>query len=228
MVYVVSSDYVIFLNPARFLSQLGCSVSVGSLQGTTHEWAPLHRLLCADSPCVPSAPAGRSAWGFIWNHFIGWAPVPPVERSGWRGGQGRSGWSLPGSPVPASPSLPSYCHYSRVFLHSLPPSPHLTVFQLSSVPFIRSVVSDSATHGLQHARLPCPSPTPGVYSNSCPSSRWCYLTISSSVVPFSSCPQSFPASGSFPRSRLFASGGQSVGASASPAVLSMNIQGWFL
>ena len=70
-------------------------------------------------------------------------------------------------------------------------------------------------HGLQHARLPCPSPTPGAYSNSCPLSRWCHPTISSSVVPFSSCPQSFPASGSFPMSQFFTSGGQSIGVSAS-------------
>ena len=79
--------------------------------------------------------------------------------------------------------------------------------------------------GLQHTRFPCPSPSPGVCSNSCPLSQWCHPTISSSVAPFSSCPQSFPASGSFPVSRLFASGGQSIGASAS--VLPRNIQGWF-
>ena len=82
-------------------------------------------------------------------------------------------------------------------------------------------------HGLQHARLPCPSPTPGDCSNSCPSSRWCHPTISSSVVPFSSCPQSFPASGSFPMSQFFASGGQSIGVSVSASVLPMNIQDWF-
>jgi len=81
------------------------------------------------------------------------------------------------------------------------------------------------THGLQHARPPCPSPTPGVYSNSCPLSRWCHPTISSSVTPFSSCLQSFPASGSFPLSQFFTSGGQSTGVSAS--VLPMNIQDWF-
>ena len=80
--------------------------------------------------------------------------------------------------------------------------------------------------GLQQARLPCPSPTPGACSNSCPSSRWCHQTISSSVVPFS-CSQSFPTSGSFPMSRFFPSGGQSIGASASVSVLSMNIQEWF-
>ena len=83
-------------------------------------------------------------------------------------------------------------------------------------------------HGLQHTRLPCPSPSPGVCSNSCPLSQWCYLTISSSVTLFSFCLQSFPASGSFPMSRLFTSGGQSIGASASASVLPMNIQGWFL
>ena len=80
-------------------------------------------------------------------------------------------------------------------------------------------------HGLQHARLPCPSPTPRACSNSCPSSRWCHPNISSSVVPFSSCLQSCPESGSYPNSQFFASGGQSIGASVS--VLPMNIQDWF-
>ena len=97
-----------------------------------------------------------------------------------------------------------------------------------SVQFSHSVVSDSLQpHGLQDARLPCPSPTPGVYSNSCSSRWWCHPTISSSVVPFSSCLQSFPASGSFPMSQLFTSGGQSIGVSASTSVLPMNIQDWF-
>ena len=77
---------------------------------------------------------------------------------------------------------------------------------------------------LQHARSPCPSPTPGVYSNSCPLSQWCHPAISSSVIPFSSCPQSFPASGSFPMSQLFAWGGQSIGVSASVSVLLKNTQ----
>ena len=91
--------------------------------------------------------------------------------------------------------------------------------------FSRSVVSDCLRpHESQHARPPCPSPTPGVYSNSCPSSWWCHPAISSSVVPFSSCPQSLPASGSFPISQLFASGGQSIGVSASTSVLPMNTQ----
>jgi len=91
------------------------------------------------------------------------------------------------------------------------------------------VLSDSLwSHGLQPTRLSCPSLFPGACADSCPSSWWCHPTISSSVVPFSSCPQSFPASGSFPKSQLFASGGQSIGASASATVLPMNIQGWFL
>ena len=83
-------------------------------------------------------------------------------------------------------------------------------------------------HELQHARPPCPSPTPGVYSNSYPSSQWCHPVISSSVVPFSSCPQSLPASGSFPMSQLFSWGGQSTGVSASALVLPMNTQDWSL
>ena len=97
-----------------------------------------------------------------------------------------------------------------------------------SVQFSRSVVSDSLRpHGLQHAKPPCPSPTPGVSSNSCPSSWWCHSTISSSVVPFSSHPLSFPASGSFPMSQLFTWGGQNIGVSASASVFPMNIQDWF-
>ena len=82
-------------------------------------------------------------------------------------------------------------------------------------------------HGLQHARLPCPSPTPRACSNSCSSSQWCHPAILSSVVPFSSCLQSFPASGSFPMSQFFASDGPSIGVSASASVLPMNIQDWF-
>ena len=99
----------------------------------------------------------------------------------------------------------------------------------SSVQFSCSVMSDSLwPHGLQHARLPCPSPTSRVYPNSCPLSRWCHPIISSSVVPFSSCPQPFPASGSFPMSQFFTSDGQSTGVSASASVLPMNIHDWFL
>ena len=98
---------------------------------------------------------------------------------------------------------------------------------LSSVQFSRSVVSNSLRpHEPQHASPPCPSPTPGVHPNPCPLSRWCHPTISFSLIPFSSCPQSFPASGSFPMSQLFASGGQSIGVSALTSVLPMNTQDW--
>ena len=97
-----------------------------------------------------------------------------------------------------------------------------------SVQFSHSVMSDSLQlRGLQHARPPCPSPTPRVYSNSCPSCQWCHPTILPSAVPISSCLKSFPASGSFPMSQLFTSGGQSIGISASASVLPMNIQDWF-
>ena len=112
--------------------------------------------------------------------------------------------------------------------------PHLnwsTIFRLnsenfsSSAQFSRSVVSDSWwPHGLQHTRLPCPSPTPGVCSNSCPLHRWCHPTISSFVVSFCSCLQSLPASGYFPMSHFFTSGGQNIGPSTSASVLPMNIQ----
>ena len=97
----------------------------------------------------------------------------------------------------------------------------------SSVQFSRTVVSDSLRpHGLQHARPPCLSLTPGAYSNSCPFSQWCHPTNLSSVVPFSSCLQSFPASGSFPMNQFFTSGGQTTGVSASASVLPMNTQDW--
>ena len=99
--------------------------------------------------------------------------------------------------------------------------------KFSSVQFNCSVVYDSLRpHGLQHTTPPCPSPIPRVYSNSSPLNWWCHPTISSSVVPFSSCPQFFPASGSFQMSQLFASGGQSIKVSASTSVLPMNIQDW--
>ena len=104
----------------------------------------------------------------------------------------------------------------------------LALIDTQYVQFSHPVVSDSLRpHESQHARPPCPSPTPGAYPNSCPLSRWCHLTISSSVIPFSSCPQSLPASGSFQMSQLFAWGGQSNGVSASTSVLPMNTQDWY-
>ena len=105
----------------------------------------------------------------------------------------------------------------------LPSNAHASVSQFSE-----SVMSKSLQpHGLRHAMLPCPSPTPGAYSNSSPSSWWCHPNISSSVIPFYSCLQSFPASGSFPMSQFFSSGGQSIRVSVSASVLPMNIQDWF-
>ena len=99
----------------------------------------------------------------------------------------------------------------------------------SSVQFSCSVISNSLKpHELQHTRPPCPLPTPGVHPNPCPLNQWCHPTISSSVIPFSSCPQSFPASGSFQISQLFASGGQSIRVSASASFLPMNTQDWSL
>ena len=104
---------------------------------------------------------------------------------------------------------------------------YIYIYQFNSVQFNHSVVSNSWwSHGLQHAKLPWPSPTPGVHSNSCSLSQWCHPTISSSVLPFS-CLQSFPASGSFQMSQFFASSGRNTGVSASASVLPMNIQDWF-
>ena len=123
--------------------------------------------------------------------------------------------SMPGFPV-----LPYLLEFVQIYVH--------WVSDASEWFSCCSVMSDSLQlHGLQHDRLSCPSLSPRVCSNSCPLSWWCYLSISSSVAPFSSCPQSFPASGSFSVSQLFTSGGQSIRASASASVLPMNIQDWF-
>ena len=119
------------------------------------------------------------------------------------------------------------CHYFYLFPCYLPEimGPYAMIF--ISVQFTHSVVSDSLRpHELQHTRPPCPPPTPRVHSNSCPSSQWCHPAISSSVVPFSSCPQSLPASESFPMSQLFTWVGQSIGISALASVLPKNTQDW--
>ena len=119
-------------------------------------------------------------------------------------------------------------NYPLFFIWSLTVKTDKHLLRLWLLLFSHSVVSDSLwPHGLQHTRLPYPSPSPGICSNSCASSQWCHPTISSSFVPFSFCLQSFPASGSFPVSWLFTSGGQSIGASALASVLPMNIQDWF-
>ena len=117
----------------------------------------------------------------------------------------------------------------NLFRLFFPPDPSCKILLLKCIvsQLSCSVLSNSLwPHGLQHARLPCPSPTPGSCSNSWPSHQWCHPTISSSVSPLSFCPQSFPVSGSFPVSQFFESGGQSIGASASASVLPMNIQDW--
>ena len=120
-------------------------------------------------------------------------------------------------------------HWPRCYRPSLTTSSitNYLLYSTSSVQFSHSVVSNSLwPHEPQHSRHPCPSSTPGVHPNPCPLCQWCHPTISSSVVPFSSCPQSFPASGSFPMSQHFASGGQIIGVSASASVLPMNAQDW--
>ena len=125
----------------------------------------------------------------------------------------------------------NYCMEWQCFLlyclKDIVSSVQFSPVQFSSVQFIRSVVSDSLRpRESQHARHPCPSPTPRVYLNSCPSSQWCHPAISASVIPFSFCLHSLPASGSFPMSQLFACGGQSIGVSALASVLPMNTQDW--
>ena len=119
---------------------------------------------------------------------------------------------------------------SNAFLMCISMTIHLFLFNMLMTVQFSSVAQSCPTlqpHGLQHARLPCPSPTPRVYSNSSPLCQWCHPIISSCVVPFSSCLQSFPASGSFQIGQFFASGGQNIGISASASVLPMNIQNWF-
>ena len=124
-------------------------------------------------------------------------------------------------------------HLELMTDHIYSPSPLISFLEAASLILLLlfrqySVLSSSLwPHGLQHTTLPCPSVSPGVCSNSCPLSQWCHPTILLSVTPFSSCLQSFPASGSFPVSWLFASSGQSIGTSALASVLPMNIQGWF-
>ena len=136
-------------------------------------------------------------------------------------GKGRLSWAVRLQPQGGAQScVAEICPRPLALLSAVPPPPMRLLFT-------HLVMSDSLqAQGLQHIRLPCPSPTPRVCSNSCPLSQWCHPTISSSVTLFS-CLQSFPASGSFLMSRLFASGSQRIGASASTSVLSMNIQGWF-
>ena len=131
-----------------------------------------------------------------------------------------------GLPFPSDPGmeLTSPALTGGFFTTERPGKWSYTWVQFTSV---AQVSNSLRPHEPQHARSPCPSPTPGVHPNSCPLSRWCHPTISSSIVPFSSCLQSFPASGSFPMSQYFTSGGQSIRVSASASVLPVNIQDWF-
>ena len=167
----------------------------------------------------------------LWNGMLSCSVWDPVPDQGWNPGPlhwehrvltprppGKSHHKA--NPLSSSRTLPRHHILQEAFLE-LP--------SVSSLQFGRSVVSDSLQpQGPQHTRPTCPSPTPGVYSNSCPLSRWCHPTISSSVIPFPSCPQSLPASGSFQMSQLFASGGQNIGVSASTSVLPMSNQERFL
>ena len=149
----------------------------------------------------------RAELAVIWTgcyRIISWAVKPAASTGG----------SFMLSPV----TLPQPTSSKDIFL---------TLKPILSLESCRSVMSDSLWHHrLQQSRLSCPSLSPGVCSDLCPLSQWCHLPVSSSVIPFSSCPQSFPGSGSFPVSRLFTSDGQNIGASASTSVLVMNIQGW--
>ena len=152
--------------------------------------------------------AAQNNIAFLLHAFVG-------QKLGWLGCFLSSGFIRPNSK----------CQLVWIITFSL----GIICFQHDSVQFSCSVVSNSLwPHGLQHARPPCPSTTPMIYSNSCPLSQWCHPTISSSVVPFSSRLQSFPASGSLQISQFFTSGGQSIGVSASGSVLPMNIQDCFL
>ena len=170
------------------------------------------------------SPPGSSVCGILLASILEWVAMSSSRASSW----------------PRDRTCISYdsCIAGRFFTLSHWGSPTLFllygnsfysffILRISSVQFNCSVVSDSLQPSeSQHARPPCPSPTPRVYPNPCPSSWWCHSTISSSVVPFSSCPQSFLASGSFQMSQLFASGGQSIGVSASTSVHPMNTQDW--
>ena len=147
---------------------------------------------------------GSSVYGILQARILEWVAIPFSRGSSWP-----RDWTWVS------------CTGRQILYHWATRKP-TDVVQFSSV------VSDSLqSHGLQRARLPFSSPTPGAYPNSCVLSWWCHPTISSSVIPLSSCPQSFPASGSFQMSQLFESGGQSIGVSASASVLPMNTQDWF-
>ena len=171
------------------------------------------------------SPPGSSVHGILPARILEWVAIPSSRESSW-----------PGDQILISCIS---CFGRDILYHWATWEANLRIewaqmiidFLLcaSSVQFSCSVMSDSLQpHESQHARPLCPSPTSGVYPNSCPLSRWCHPTIPSSVIPISSCPHPFPGSGSFQMSQLFASGGQSIGVSASTSVLLMNTQDWYL
>ena len=157
------------------------------------------------------SPPGSSVHGVFQARILEWVAISSSRRS---------------SPLRDQTCISSVSFTAGRFFTAEPLGKFVYI-HIYMVQFSHSVVSNPLQpHESQHSRLPCPSPTPGVYPNPCPSTRWCRPAISSSVVPFSSCPQSFPASRSFPMSQLFAWGGQSTGVSASASVLPMNTQDW--
>ena len=159
------------------------------------------------------SPPGSSVHGILQERILEWVAVP----------------SSRGCFQPKGGTLDCLLHFLHWQVNSLPLEPSGKQLRPGSVQFSCSVVSDSLQpHESQHTRPPCPSPTPEVYPNSCPSSWWYIPNISFSVGPFSSCPQSLPASWSLPMSQLFPWGGQSIGVSASASVLPMNTQDWSL
>ena len=200
--------------PAPHLQCSGCANKLRQCRG----WAGVPSTLLTE---VPSSPGTCSAAGQ-------WAPGICNFSADMRG---ESFFAFPELTSRYASSLGKPCCSQKAGGENSSlslPCPVSSVLSLSLLSFSHSVMSNSLwPHGLQHTRLPCPSPTSGAGSNSCPWSRWYLATISSSVVPFSSRLQSFPASGSFPMSQLFTSGGQSIGVSASASVLPMNIQDGF-
>ena len=204
-----------------FSPRYGCMDLTDKDSTFTHlGWGP--KVFVCRIPCLWWSSAGG---GDHWNrwfsrtclHTAFWVTIPEFLSLFWRTDHFQEDISLLNVPQPYQ-SLENHCSGWGLFWNS---------FQFSSVQFNRSVMSASLQpHESRHTRPPCPSPTPGIYSNLCPSSWWCHLAISSSVIPFSSCPQSLPASGSFTMCQLFASGGQSIGVSASASVLSVSTQDW--
>ena len=205
------SAKVLFV-PSKSLSPHSCENSGGSMVGLMAVSSKrAYATPRSDAPRAPGPVAGH-CW-----------PVPPQETlKHSKAGLVQSLWGLLVCTRCWALWASMYTHLDNVLVWSLDSGR-----RFSSVQFSCSVVSDSLwPHESQHARPPCPSPTPGVHLNSCPSSQWCHPAISSSIVPFSSCPQSLPASGSSLMSQLFARGGQSTGVSASASVLPMNTQDW--